>query len=95
MDTTKIEQYIQDLYDGKIRITEVPYKYRNHDTYMAAHIFARTIADDTVRHDQYWKIASQLEDDVIQSEKEKDKEREENLMYTHRNLFEFTTHLFR
>ena len=87
-------QCSEDLLAGKIKITDVPYKYRNHHEYIVAHIFARTIADDMERHHEYWKIAFQLESDVIQSEKENDKEKEDDLMHTYETLFKFTAHNF-
>ena len=68
-------QCMRDLLEGKTRIADVPYKYRNHLTYIEAHKFARTISNDKQRHDAYWKIASLLEKDVIQSEKEHDDEK--------------------
>ena len=85
---------MKDLIDGKIHIQDVPYEYRDHLEYLYAHKFARSIKNDMERHDQYWQIASQLEKDVIKSEKEYDEYRKKMFMYTYRYLFDFTTHIF-
>lgn len=87
-------QCMQDLIDGKIHIQDVPFEHRGHLEYLYAHKFARTIENDAERHDQYWKIASQLEDDVLKSEREDDKDREKMLMYAYNNLFHFMTRFF-
>lgn len=87
-------QCMRDLLEGKIRITDVPYKYRNHLTYIEAHKFARTISNDKQRHDAYWKIASLLEKDVIQSEKEHDDEKIKDLMFAYEHLFYFKARIF-
>ena len=60
-------QCMRDLLQGKICISDIPYKYRNHLTYIEAHKFARTISNDKQRHDAYWKIASLLEKDTGQT----------------------------
>lgn len=87
-------QCTTDLLNGKIKIFDVPYQYRDHHAYMVAHIFARTIADAKERHHAYWEIASQLEADVIQSEKEKNKEKTDSLTHTYDTLFHYATHVF-
>lgn len=53
----------------------------------------RKIADEKERHHQYWKIASQLESDMIQSEKDRDKHKSECLSFIHHYLFYFATYL--
>lgn len=87
-------QCMRDLLQGKIHIEDIPYKYRNHLTYIEAHKSARTILNDKQRHDVYWKIASLLEKDVIQSEKENDNEKTKDLMFAYEHLFYFKTRIF-
>lgn len=87
-------QCTTDLLMGKIKISDVPYQYRDLHAYMVAHIFARTIADAQERHHAYWEIASQLEADVIQSEKEKNKEKADSLTHTYDILFHYTARVF-
>lgn len=87
-------QCLEDLYAGKIKISDIPFEYRNHWEYLAAHIFARTIHDDKERHDQYWKIASQLEADILQLEAT-NKEKADDLMCLYDTLFTLSARFFK
>lgn len=59
-----------DLESGAVKIQDVPFEFRNTETYEAAHLYARTIKDEKERHDAYWQIQKQLESDIVQCEAE-------------------------
>lgn len=59
-----------DLESGAVKIQDVPFEFRNTEAYEAAHLYARTIKDETERHDAYWQIQKQLESDIVQCEAE-------------------------
>lgn len=41
-----------DLFEGKIKIADVPVKFRTHEAYLCAHRYARWISDEKERHHQ-------------------------------------------
>ena len=53
-----------DLLNGKIKITDVPFAFRGHDEYTAAHKYARGLVDEKERYYLYWKIAECMESDM-------------------------------
>ena len=53
-----------DLFDGKIKIADVPVEFRTHRAYICAHRYARCIGDEKERHHQLWKIAESLDADI-------------------------------
>lgn len=57
-----------DLFDGKIKIADVPVEFRTHRAYICAHRYARWIVDEKERHHQLWKIAESLEADICNFE---------------------------
>ena len=57
-----------DLSEGKIKIADVPVKFRTHEAYLCAHRYARWISDEKERHHQLWKIAESLEADICNFE---------------------------
>lgn len=57
-----------DLFEGKIKIADVPVEFRTHEAYLCAHRYARWISDEKERHHQLWKIAESLEADVCNFE---------------------------
>lgn len=54
-----------DLLNGKIKITNVPFAFRGHDEYTAAHKYARGLVDEKERYYLYWKIAECMESDMV------------------------------
>ena len=54
-----------DLLNGKIKITDVPFAFRGHDEYTAAHKYARGLVDEKERYYLYWKIAECMESDMV------------------------------
>lgn len=57
-----------DLFEGKIKIADVPVAFRTHEAYLCAHRYARWISDEKERHHQLWKIAESLEADICNFE---------------------------
>ena len=45
-----------DLLNGKIKIADVPFAFRGHDEYAAAHKYARGLVDEKERYYLYWKV---------------------------------------
>ena len=54
-----------DLLNGKIKIADVPFAFRGHDEYAAAHKYARGLVDEKERYYLYWKIAESMESDMV------------------------------
>lgn len=54
-----------DLLNGKIKIADVPFAFRGHDEYAAAHKYAIGLVDEKERYYLYWKIAESMESDMI------------------------------
>lgn len=57
-------QCMQDLRNGKIIITDVPFKFRDSNAYSSAHKFARGIVDENERCWRLWKLMECLESDI-------------------------------
>lgn len=57
-------QCMQDLCNGKIIITDVPFKFRDFNAYSSAHKFARGIVDEKERCWRLWKLMECLESDI-------------------------------
>ena len=57
-------QCMQDLRNGKIIITDVPFKFRDFNAYSSAHKFARGIVDEKERCWRLWKLMECLESDI-------------------------------
>ena len=57
-------QCVLDLLAGKIKISDVPFEFRNDYAYNAAHKYARGLVDEKERYYQYWKIAECMERDM-------------------------------
>ena len=57
-------QCMQDLCNGKIIITDVPFKLRDSNAYSSAHKFARGIVDEKERCWRLWKLMECLESDI-------------------------------
>lgn len=57
-----------DLFEGKIKIADVPVEFRTRRAYICAHRYARWIGDEKERHHQLWKIAESLEADICNFE---------------------------
>lgn len=54
-----------DLLNGKIKIADVPFMFRGHDEYTAAHKYARGLVDEKESYYLYWKIAECMESDMV------------------------------
>lgn len=57
-------QCMQDLRNGKIIITDVPFKFKDSNAYSSAHKFARGIVDEKERCWRLWKLMECLESDI-------------------------------
>ena len=57
-----------DLFEGKIKIADIPVEFRTRRAYICAHRYARWIGDEKERHHQLWKIAESLEADICNFE---------------------------
>lgn len=55
----------RDLLKGKIKIMDVPFAFRGHDEYVAAHKYARGLVDEKERYYLFWKIAECMESDMV------------------------------